>query len=90
MIRIRDICSMTDFSRHRSEHLVQLVKSGRPIVLTVNGRPVLVVQSAEAYEALLDSAENASSKKAATTASDRRNAKPRTRRAKRWEQSKDP
>jgi prevent-host-death family protein len=65
MLRIRDICSMTDFSRHRSEYLAQLVKSGRPTVLTVNGRAVLVVQSAKAYEALLDSAENASSAKPA-------------------------
>src|SRR5687767_971557 len=56
MVRIRDICSMTDFSRHRTEHLAQLLKSGRPRVLTVNGRPVLVVQSATAYEELMDAA----------------------------------
>jgi len=68
---------MTDFSRHRSEFLTQLIRSGRPTVLTVNGKPALVVQSAEAYEMLQDAAAGAASAKDATRASPRRNAKRR-------------
>jgi prevent-host-death family protein len=50
----RDIHSLTDFKRRTSELVEQLQQTGRPIVLTVNGRPEVVVQEAEAYQQLLD------------------------------------
>ena len=37
----------------------QLKKTGRPIVLTVNGKPKVVVQSVAAYQRLLDVAAEA-------------------------------
>ena len=59
MLDIRDIFSLTDFQRNAKEHLARLRETGRPAVLTVNGRSELVVQSAEAYQQLLDRLERA-------------------------------
>jgi prevent-host-death family protein len=56
----KDIQSMTDFRNHSSRFMKQLRESGRPMVLTVNGRAAAVVQDAEAYQRLLDLAAEAS------------------------------
>jgi prevent-host-death family protein len=50
----QDIHSLTDFKRRTSELVQQLHLTRRPIVLTVNGRPEVVVQEASAYQQLLD------------------------------------
>jgi prevent-host-death family protein len=50
----QDIHSLTDFKRRTSELVQQLHRTKRPIVLTVNGRPEVVVQEAAAYQKLLD------------------------------------
>jgi prevent-host-death family protein len=52
----KDIQSLTNFRRKSGEFLKQLKKSKRPIVLTVNGKAEAVVQDAEAYQRLLDTA----------------------------------
>ena len=52
-----DIHALTDFKRQTPEFLTRLRATGRPIVLTVNGRPELVVQDVAAYQALLDKLE---------------------------------
>jgi DNA topoisomerase VI subunit A len=57
-IRIQDIASLTDFHRNSTAHCKRLKQSGRPEVLTVNGKAVLVVQDAAAYQRLLEAAEN--------------------------------
>ena len=49
-----DIHALTDFKRQTPDFLARLKVSGRPIVLTVNGRPELVVQDVASYQALLD------------------------------------
>jgi hypothetical protein len=59
MIDIQDIQSLTDFQRNTRRHIARLKKTGRPEVLTVNGRAELVVQNAETYRALAARAENA-------------------------------
>jgi prevent-host-death family protein len=59
MIQIRDIYSLTDFQRKTREHIERLKETGRPEVLTVNGRAEIVVQDAESYERLLDVVERA-------------------------------
>ena len=59
MIQIRDIYSLTDFQRKTREHIERLKATGRPEVLTVNGRAEVVVQDAEAYERLLEVVEKA-------------------------------
>lgn len=56
----RDIRSMTSFRNHSAEVMQHLRKTGRPVVLTVNGRAAAVVQDAEAYQRLLDLATEAS------------------------------
>lgn len=54
MIRVEDICSLTDFQRGAREHIRRLKESGRPVVLTVNGKAELVVQDAARFQELLD------------------------------------
>lgn len=53
----RDVLSLDDFQRRPADFMVRLRESGRPVVLTVDGKPALVVQDAESYQRLLDSAE---------------------------------
>jgi hypothetical protein len=55
MISVQDICSLTDFQRRTKVHLKHLKASGRPAVLTVNGKAGLIVQDAAAFEEMLDS-----------------------------------
>lgn len=59
MIRTQDIGSLSDFQRRTREHIERLKETGRPRVLTVNGRAEVVVQDAEAYQRLLDLVEEA-------------------------------
>jgi PHD/YefM family antitoxin component YafN of YafNO toxin-antitoxin module len=54
MIRIQDILSLTEFHRHRKMHMERLHATGRPEILTVNGKAKLVVQDAAAYQELLE------------------------------------
>ena len=54
MFASKDIHSLTDFQRNTKAHLKKLKASGRPEVLTVNGKAELIVQNAAAYEETLD------------------------------------
>jgi hypothetical protein len=54
MIALSDIRSLTDFQRNTKTHLRRLKVTGRPEVLTVNGKAELIVQNAAAYEETLD------------------------------------
>jgi hypothetical protein len=54
MISVQDIRSLTEFQRHTKAQLKRLKATGRPTVLTVNGRAELIVQDAAAYEEMLD------------------------------------
>jgi len=55
----KDIQSLTNFRRKSGQFLRQMKKSKRPMVLTVNGKAEAVVQDAESYQRLLDSAARA-------------------------------
>lgn len=57
MIRPEDVGSLTDFARNAKAHLRRLKRTGRPELLTVNGKAEVVVQSASGYQRLLDSLE---------------------------------
>lgn len=46
----KDIQSLTDFKRHTPEFLERLKETGRPTILTVNGKAQLVVMDAAAYQ----------------------------------------
>lgn len=54
MIHLDNIHPLTDFKRNTTEFRERLKKTGMPAVLTVEGRPELVVQDAGAYQKLLD------------------------------------
>jgi len=54
MIHLEDIHSLTDFQRHTKEHIERLKETGRPEVLTVNGKAEVIVQDAAAYQKLLE------------------------------------
>lgn len=56
-IRPEDIHPLTDFLRNHRESVERLRSSGRPEVLTVHGKAAIVVQDAEAYQRLLELAE---------------------------------
>jgi PHD/YefM family antitoxin component YafN of YafNO toxin-antitoxin module len=55
----QDIHSLSDFKRKTAAFMTQMKKSGRPVVLTINGRAELVVQDAAGYQHLLNLAEQA-------------------------------
>jgi len=59
MIDVSDIHPLTGFLRDHKVHLERLRATGRPEVLTLNGRARVVVQDAEAYQKLMDIAEAA-------------------------------
>jgi Antitoxin Phd_YefM, type II toxin-antitoxin system len=59
MIHLKDIRSLTEFQRNAKSRLQELKRSGRPQVLTVNGRAEIVVQDAKSYQTLLDRLERA-------------------------------
>lgn len=50
----KDIQPLTAFKRNTTELVRQLKETGRPIVLTINGRAELVVQDAASYQRLLE------------------------------------
>jgi prevent-host-death family protein len=50
----KDIHSLSDFKRNTPELLDQMRESGRPLVLTINGRAEVVVQDAASYQRLLN------------------------------------
>ncbi len=57
MIRPQDIGSLTEFQRNTQAHLKRLKRTGRPELLTVNGKAEVVVQNASAYQRLIESLE---------------------------------
>lgn len=59
MISLKDIQSLTDFKRNTAEYVKKIKKSKNPLVLTVNGKAEIVVQDAEAYQAMLERVERA-------------------------------
>jgi PHD/YefM family antitoxin component YafN of YafNO toxin-antitoxin module len=52
MVLKEDVLSLTDFARNTKLHTVELAASGRPRILTQNGKAAAVVLSPEAYERL--------------------------------------
>jgi len=53
----QDIESLSNFKRNSVELLGRMRRSGRPVVLTINGKAELVVQDVESYQRLLDLAD---------------------------------
>ena len=49
-IKVEDIHPLTDFQRNARMHLTRVNKTGRPEVLTVNGKAEAVLMGKRAYE----------------------------------------
>src|SRR5690348_7417008 len=56
----KDIQVMTTFRNHSTEAMQHLRGTGRPVILTMNGKAAAVVQDAESYQRRLDLAAQAS------------------------------
>lgn len=54
MLDLGNIHPLSEFNRNSKGFIRRLKRSGKPAVLTVNGEAEVVVQSAEAYQKLLD------------------------------------
>lgn len=54
MFQLDDIHSLTHFQRNTKEHLDRLKATGRPEVLTINGKAEIVVQDAASYQKILE------------------------------------
>mgnify|MGYP003524641843 FL=1 len=54
MFRMNAINPVSDFSRKPAEHIKRLKETGKPEILTVNGKAELVIQDARAYEEMID------------------------------------
>ena len=50
MFTIDSIHPVSDFSRKPAEHIKRLKETGKPEILTVNGKAEIVIQDAQAYE----------------------------------------
>jgi prevent-host-death family protein len=59
MVKPSDIHTLTQFKRNSSELILRLEESGRPQVLTVDGRAKVVMLGVEAFERLTELAERA-------------------------------
>ncbi len=50
MPRATDIMPITDFTRNYKKVIAKLKKTGRPFVLTIDGKPALVIQDAGSFD----------------------------------------
>jgi PHD/YefM family antitoxin component YafN of YafNO toxin-antitoxin module len=51
---LSNVQSLSEFQRNTKDVIRKLKKSVKPAILTVNGQAEVVIQSAEAYQKLLD------------------------------------
>lgn len=56
-IHVGEIHPLTDFLRNAKAHIAHLKETGKPEVLTVNGKAEIVVLDAASYQAMLDQLE---------------------------------
>lgn len=57
MLDLRQVFSLTDFLRNHKEMVARVTETRKPIVLTVKGKPSLVIQDADSYQELMDKVE---------------------------------
>lgn len=59
MLDTRQIHPMTDFLRNHKAHVARLKETGKPEILTVNGKAQVVIQDADGYQELMERLERA-------------------------------
>jgi prevent-host-death family protein len=57
MLDLRQVFSLTDFLRNHKEMVARVTETRKPVVLTVKGKPSLVIQDADSYQELMDKIE---------------------------------
>lgn len=55
----KDIRPISDFKRKTPDFVKQLKKTGKPVVLTMNGRAEIVIQDAASYQRMAEVVERA-------------------------------
>ena len=53
----RDIQTLSEFKQNASKFVKQVQETGQPIVLTVNGKPAVVVQDPRSFQQMIDARE---------------------------------
>lgn len=61
MLDLRQVFSVTDFLRNHKELIARVTETRKPVVLTVKGKPALVIQDADSYQELMDRIEQVES-----------------------------
>ena len=61
MTTLETSCSLAEFKQDALGHLKRLKKTGQPELLTVGGKPAVVLQDPRSYERLLDALDRAES-----------------------------
>ena len=59
LVDMRDIHTLSEFQRNAEKYAKEMDETGGPLILTVKGKPALVVQDAETYQELLDKLDEA-------------------------------
>ncbi len=59
MLDLRQVFSVTDFLGNHKELIARVTENRKPVVLTVKGKPALVIQDAGSYQELMDRLEKA-------------------------------
>jgi prevent-host-death family protein len=59
MVMLNESHPLSDFQQNARRHLRRLNKTGQPEVLTINGKPAVVVQDARSYRRLLETVDQA-------------------------------
>ena len=59
MIQLEDIHPLTDFQRNAKKHLTRINKTGRPEVLTVNGKAEAVLIGRKRYQEMMNAIQEA-------------------------------
>lgn len=54
---LRDIITLSEFKKNASKYVKQVQTTGEPIVLTVNGKPAVVVTDVHSYQDMIDERE---------------------------------
>jgi prevent-host-death family protein len=67
----RDIHPLSDFKRKTTEFVQRLRETRRPVLLTLNGRPEVVVLDACSYQELIHRLRNYETRLAASTGDER-------------------
>ncbi|MEQ1606655.1 MAG: type II toxin-antitoxin system Phd/YefM family antitoxin [Pyrinomonadaceae bacterium] len=50
----RDIQTLSEFKQNASKLVKQVQETGEPVVLTVNGKPAVVIQDVHSYQQMAD------------------------------------